>query len=104
MAAALGHFLPCLVSRQLHPFRNDMEIAGDLEQRIEDKWPRLGDRFFHGQDAHEMIAHAQMVTFRFDIGIAYLEIEKLAASWDCRRFANRRNSTGDGRTGTGHAH
>ncbi len=77
MTTALGHFLPCLVGRQLHPFRNYMEIAGDLEQRIEDKWARFGDRFFHGQDAHEMISHAQMVTLCLDIGIAHLEIKKL---------------------------
>ena len=77
MAAAFGDFLACPVRRQLRPLRHDVEVARDLEQGIEDERPRFGDCLFHRQDAHEVIAYAQVVTLGFDIGIADLAIQEL---------------------------
>src|SRR5580704_15638116 len=54
-----------------------MEVARDLQQCIEHQWPRLSDSFLHRQDAHEVIAHPQMVAFGFEIGIDDLEIQEL---------------------------
>jgi hypothetical protein len=74
MTAALRDFVPGRVGRQLRPLRYHMEVARDFEQGIEDERPRFGDCLFHRQNAHEVIAHAQVVSLGLDIGIAHLEI------------------------------
>src|SRR5208283_5659423 len=46
-------------------------------QRIERQWPRFGDGLFHGQDTHDLIAHAQMIAFGLDVRVDDLIVEKL---------------------------
>ena len=75
--AALVHFLARLVRRERRPFRDDIEVRRNLQQRIEHQGPRLGDGLFHRQHADEVIAHAQMIALGFDVGVDHLIVEKL---------------------------
>ena len=77
VAAALVDFLARLVRRERRPFRDDSEVGRDLQQRIERQWPRLGDGLFHRQHPDEVIAHAQMIAFGFDVRVDDLIVEKL---------------------------
>ena len=77
VAAALVDFLAGLVRRERRPLRDDVEVGRNLQQRVEDQGPRLGDGLFHRQHADDVIAYAQMIALRFDVGVDHLIVEKL---------------------------
>ena len=77
MAAPLVDFFAGLVRRQRRPLRDDVEVGGDLQQRVQHQGPRLCDGLFHRQHADEVIADAQVVALRFDIRVHHLIVEKL---------------------------
>jgi hypothetical protein len=77
VAAALVHFLPGLRHRKRSPLRDDVEVAFDLEEPVKYQRPRLGDGLFHRENADEMIADAEVVALRLDVGIDHLIVEVL---------------------------
>ena len=77
MPSALVHFFARLICGNRRPFHDDMEVAGNLEKRVERQWPGLRNGFFHGQDTDDVIAYTQVVAFCLDIRIDHLVVEKL---------------------------
>ncbi len=77
MAAALVHFFAGFVRGKRRPLRDDIEVGGNLQQRVQHKGPRFGDGLFHRQHADDVIAYPQMIAFGFDIGVHHLIVEKL---------------------------
>jgi hypothetical protein len=51
---------------------------------VQDERPGLSDRLFHRQDAHKVIADAEVIAFGFDIRVDDLIVEKLRALWPSR--------------------
>ena len=70
---------------------NDIEASRNLQQRVEDKGPRLGDSFLHRQHTNNMVANSQMIALRLDVGIDDLIVEKLRALWIARNPPVRRS-------------
>ena len=77
VAAALVHFFAGLVRGERRPLGDHVEVGGDLQQRVEHQGPRLCDGLFHRQHTDDVIAYAQMIAFRFDVGVDHLIVEKL---------------------------
>ena len=55
----------------------DIEVGGDLQQRVQYQGPRFGDGLFQGQHPDDVIAYPQMIAFGFDVGVDHLIVEKL---------------------------
>ena len=79
VAAAFHHFFPCLFLGHRNPFCAHRETSRYLEQGIEHQRPSLDDRLFHCQNTHEVAPDAEVVSFRFDVRINDLIVEKLSA-------------------------
>jgi hypothetical protein len=77
MPASLRYLLARLVHCGWRPVGDYIEIPRYLEQLIQNHGPGLPDDFLHGQNAHVVIPDTQVITFRFDVGIDHLVIEKL---------------------------
>ena len=77
VAAALVDFFARLVRWERRPLRNDIEVGRNLQQYIEHQGPCFGDGLFHRQHPDDVIADAQVVAFRFDVGVDHLIVEKL---------------------------
>ena len=77
VAAALVHFFAGLVRGERRPLRDDVEVGGDLQQRVQHQGPRFGDGLFHRQYTDDVIAYPQMIAFGFDVGVDHLIVEKL---------------------------
>ena len=77
MAAALVHFFAGPVRRKRRPLRDDVEVGRNLQQSVERQGPCFGDGLFHRQHPDDVIADAEMIAFRFDVGVDHLIVEKL---------------------------
>jgi hypothetical protein len=70
-----NYFLAGLVRRELRPFRDNIEVGWNLQKYVEHEGTRLGDGLFHRQHADNVIAYAQMIALRFDIGVHHLIVK-----------------------------
>ena len=77
VAAALVYFFARLVRRERRPFGDDVEVGRNLQQGVQHQRPCLSDGLFHRQHPDDVIANAQVVAFRFDVGVDDLIVEKL---------------------------
>jgi hypothetical protein len=77
VAAALVHFFAGLVRGERRPLRDHIEVSRNLQQGVEHQGPCLCDGLFHRQHPDDVIADAQMIAFRFDVGVDHLIVEKL---------------------------
>ena len=83
--------LRALLRGERRPFRDGIEVRGNLQQRIEHQRPGFADGLLHGQHADEVIAHAEMIALGFDVGVHHLVVEKLRVLAACLQCASRRS-------------
>ena len=77
MTPPFDDFLLCRIRGERSPFGNGVEVRLDLEQLVEHQRPRLRDGLPHREQANEVIADAEVVALRFDVGVHDLEVEIL---------------------------
>ena len=77
MATAFVHFFPGLCHRKWRPLGDDIEVALNLEEPVKDQRPCLCNGLFHREDADEMVADAEVVALRLDVGVDHLVVEVL---------------------------
>ena len=80
MSAARGDLLARLCVVDWMPFGDDMEVGGDIEQAIEDQWPRLAGKLFQRENANVIVIHPQVAAMRLQLRAAYLPVEMTRAA------------------------
>ena len=92
MASTLVHFFAGLVGGERRPLGDDIEVRGNLQERVKHQGLRFRNGLFHRQDTDDVIAYPQMIAFGFDVGVGYLIVEKLRGLRLCRQHASRHSS------------
>jgi hypothetical protein len=77
VAAALVDFFAGLVRCEWRPLRDHSEVGPDFQQRVQRQGPRFSYGLFHREYADDVIAHAQMIAFGFDVRVDDLIVEEL---------------------------
>ena len=75
MAATAGDLFPRFRVIDGMPFGDDMEVGRDVEQALQEQWPRLAGKLLQREDADIVVVQAQVAAMRFQLRVADLPVE-----------------------------